>query len=180
MASRSVVFALAAAAAALPLATVVSTGIAATPPPANPPIGGGSAHSLAILRPCASSQLKAAVTENQGAMLHRELRITLTNAGASACAIDGYPAVRLLDELKHPRITAESFSGKPRLFTIGPDQQAAFRLRVATGDGTTEYMTAPTLAIIPPGDTAPLLVTVTLPVAPTIDVSALLPAAEVK
>jgi Protein of unknown function (DUF4232) len=174
------VFALAGAVAALPLAAaVVSVGIAATPAPANPPIGGG-AHPLAILRPCASSQLKAAVTENQGAMLHRELRITLTNAGATACAIDGYPAVRLLDELKHPRITAESYSDKPRLFTIGPGQQAAFRLRVATGDGTMEYMTAPTLAIIPPGDTAPLLVTVTLPVAPTIDVTALLPAAEAK
>ncbi|HZW52988.1 MAG TPA: DUF4232 domain-containing protein [Candidatus Elarobacter sp.] len=174
MSMRSLIVALAGAAAALPLAA--SATLVSMPPP----IGGNSAHPLAILRPCASSQLKAAVTANQGGMMHRELRITLTNTGAGACAIDGYPAVRLLDEQKHPRITAEAFSEKPRLFTIAPDQQAAFKLRVATGDGTTEYMTAPTLAIIPPGDTVPLLVSVVLPVAPTLDVTALLPAAEVK
>jgi len=113
-------------------------------------------------------------------MLHRELRITLTNTSASACAISGYPAVRLLDELRHPRIVAESFSDKPRMFILAPDQQAAFRLRVATGDGVTTYMTAPTLAIIPPGDIAPLLLSVELPVAPSIEVTALVPASESK
>jgi hypothetical protein len=160
--------------AALPLAA------SATLSPTNPPVPFGGQHGLAILRPCRSSQLKAAVTSDQGAMLHRELRITLTNVGASACAIDGYPAVRLLDVLNHPRIAAESFSLKPRQFIIAPDEQAAFRLRIATGDGTTTYMTVPTLAIIPPGDVTPLLLKIELPSAPTIEVTALLPAAEMK
>jgi hypothetical protein len=165
MIARSLLLALAAAAAALPLG-------AAAPP--NPPIGGEG--GLAILRPCAASQLKATVASNESAMMHRELRITLTNVSARACAIDGYPAVRLLDELKHPRIVAESFTQKPRMFIIAPDQQAAFRLRIATGDGVTTYLTAPTLAIIPPGDVAPLMLEVALPIAPTIEVTALAPA----
>lgn len=159
--------------AALPLA-------AAGPAPTNPPIGGMSAPGgagLAILRPCASAQLRAAVAENSGAMLHRELRITLTNASTRACAISGYPAVRLLDELKHARIVAETFSAeRPQQFILSPGAAAAFRLRVATGDGTIGYMTVPILAIIPPGDVAPLYLAVTLPVAPTIDVTALRPA----
>ena len=159
--------------AAAPLAASAS-------PSPTPPMLRGGPHGLVILRPCPASQLKAAVTSDEGAMLHRELRITLTNVGASACAIDGYPAVRLLDALKHARIAAESFSRKPRLFIIAPDQQAAFRLRIATGDGTTTYMTVPALAIIPPGDVTPLILKVELPSAPTIDVTALLPAAEVQ
>ena len=165
---------LSAFAAAVPLAA--SAALSST----NPPIAGRGAPGLAILRPCAASQLKAAVTSDEGAMLHRELRITLTNVGAFACAIDGYPAVRLLDALNHPRIAAESFSRKPRMFIIAPDQQAAFRLRIATGDGTTSYTTVPALAIIPPGDVRPIVVKVDLPSAPAIDVTAVLPAAEVQ
>ena len=148
--------------------------------PTAPPIAGGP-HVMPILRPCASSQLRAAVASNEGAMLHRELRITLTNTGTTGCAIAGYPAVRLLDETKHARIVAETFSTeKPREFTIGPGQAASFGLRVATGDGTTTYLTAPTLAIIPPGDVTPLLLAVTLPVAPALEVTPLIPAAEAK
>ena len=165
---------LAAFAAAVPLAA------SAALVPTHPPIAGAGAPGLAILRPCSASQLKAAVTSDEGAMLHRELRITLTNAGASACAIAGYPAVRLIDALNHPRIAAESFSRTPRMFIIAPDQQAAFRLRIATGDGTTSYMTVPALAIIPPGDVRAIVLKVALPSAPTIDVTALLPAAEVQ
>ncbi|HEX3465288.1 MAG TPA: DUF4232 domain-containing protein [Candidatus Elarobacter sp.] len=173
--------ALAAALAALGAGFAALPAAAASPAPASaPPIAGGP-HALAILRPCAASQLRAAVISDEGAMLHRELRIGLTNTGTTGCAIDGYPAVRLLDELKHPRIVAETFSTeKPREFTIGPGQAAVFRLRVATGDGTTTYMTAPTLAIIPPGDVAPLLLNVQLPVAPTLEVMPLIPAAAAK
>jgi hypothetical protein len=133
---------------------------------------------MAILRPCASAQLRAAVASQTGAMLHRELRITLTNVSPRACAIDGFPAVRLLDELKHPVIAAESFSRAPKLFTIAPNQAAAFLVRIATGDGTTSYRTVPALAVIPPGDTAPILLSIDLPAAPTIGVTAVLPAAE--
>ena len=144
-----------------------------------PPIG-GAGGALAILRPCAAAQLKAAVASDTSAMMHRELRITLTNTGSTGCAIDGYPAVRLLDELDHPRITAESFSRQPRFFILSPGQTAAFGLRVATGDGTTTYLTVPTLAVIPPGDLRPLRLRVTLPVAPALDVTAVLPNADFK
>lgn len=149
--------------------------LAAAPTP--PPIAGGP-HVMRILRPCAASQLRAAVIEDQGAMLHRELRIGLTNTATTACAIAGYPAVRLLDPQQHPYIVAETFSTeKPREFTIGTGQTAAFGLRVATGDGTTTYMTSPTLAIIPPGDVAPVLLRIQLPVAPTLEVTPLVPSA---
>ncbi|HTD33600.1 MAG TPA: DUF4232 domain-containing protein [Candidatus Elarobacter sp.] len=157
--------------------TALAVALAALPLAATPPIGGGP-HVLRVLRPCAASQLRAAVASNEGATMHRELRITLTNASATACAIDGYPAVRLLDAAKRAYIAAETFSTeRPREFTIGPGQAAAFGLRVATGDGTTAYMTAPTLAIIPPGDVSPLLLAVELPVAPALDVTPLIPAA---
>ncbi len=153
---------------------------AATAAPSEPPIGGNAGNGMAVLRPCASTQLQAAVAAQTGAALHRELRITLTNVSTRACAIDGFPALRLLDALQHPQIVAESFSRAPRLFIIAPNQAAAFRLRIATGDGVTSYRTVPALAVIPPGDTAPILLNVELPVARTVDVTALLPAAGVK
>jgi hypothetical protein len=159
--------------ATLPLAA------SAAAPATDPPIG-GRPGGLAILRPCATVQLKPRVWSETHAMLHRELVITLTNVGSTACAIDGFPAVRLLDALRHARIVAETFTGKPRQFIIAPNGTAAFQLRVASGDGTIEYMTAPTLAIIPPGDVAPLFLTIALPVAPTIEVSALQPATPLK
>jgi hypothetical protein len=159
-------------------AVLVPLTASATLRPTAPPIPGGRA--MAILRPCPSSQLHAVVSSDTGAMMHRELRITLTNVGARACAIDGYPAVRLLDAQKRARIAAESFSGSPRQFIIAPHQRAAFELRIATGDGTTNYLTIPFLGIIPPGDVSPLFVKVELPSAPTVEVTALEPVAESK
>ncbi|HEV2737919.1 MAG TPA: DUF4232 domain-containing protein [Candidatus Elarobacter sp.] len=174
MLKRSLLFAATTLAVTLPFAAL------AAPPPSEPPIGGNGGRGMAILRPCASAQLAAAVTSQTGAMMHRELRIMLTNVSQRACAVDGFPAVRLLDERKAPQIVAESFSRTPRLFIIAPAQAAAFMLRIATGDGVTSYRSVHTLAIIPPGDTAPILLDVELPVAPTIDVTALFPAALVQ
>ena len=173
MPPRSLVLAAATLVATLPYAAFAQA-------PSQPPIGGNGGRGMAVLRPCASAQLAAAVTSQTGAMLHRELRITLTNVSQRACAVDGFPAVRLLDERKQPQIVAESFSRAPKLFTIAPAQAAAFLMRIATGDGVTTYRTVPTLAIIPPGDVAPLLLEVELPVAPTIGVTAVLPAAEIR
>ena len=144
-----------------------------------PPIG-GAGGGLAILRPCAAAHLKAAVALDSSGMMHRELRITLTNTGSTGCAIDGYPAVRLLDALDHPRISAEWFSREPKFFILSPGQKAAFGLRVATGDGITAYPTVPTLAVIPPGDLKPLRLHVALPAAPRLDVTAVLPNADFK
>ena len=174
MLPRSLFFAATTLAVTLPFAAL------AAPPPSLPPIGGNGGRGMAILRPCASAQLAAAVTSQTGAMMHRELRITLTNVSQRACAIDGFPAIRLLDVRKAPQIVAESFSRTPRLFTIAPAQAAAFLVRVATGDGVTSYRTVPTLAIIPPGDTTPVMLDVEIPVAPTIDVTAMFPAALVQ
>ena len=154
------------------MAAAVATWLGAEPAQAAAPNPSGM---MAILRPCASADLKAAVDSDQAGMMHRELRITLTKTGSHACAIYGYPAVRLLDETRHTRIVAETFSRTPKLFTIGPNQQAAFLLRIATSDGVTTYRTVPTLAIIPPGDVTPILLDVTLPTAPTVDVTALMP-----
>jgi len=156
-------------------AVAMLAALAAAPTP--PPIAGGP-HVMRILRPCAAAQLRAAVIEDEGAMLHRELRIGLTNTGTTACAIAGYPAVRLLDQQQHPYIVAETFSTEqPREFTIGTGQTATFGLRVATGDGATTYMTSSILAIIPPGDVAPVMLRIQLPVAPTLEVKPLVPAA---
>lgn len=159
--------------ARLLFAAVASLGTVAAAAPTNPPIGGGNGAGLAILRPCASAQLAAKVSSDTGAMLHRKLRITLTNTSTTACAIDGYPAVRLLDELHHVRIAAESFTGTPKMFIIAPGQKAAFGMRIATGDGTFSYMSVPKLAIIPPGDVVPIMLNVVLPAAPTIEVQPL-------
>lgn len=174
MISRSLVLAV------VLITSLAPPALAAAPAPTDPPIGGNGGRGMAILRPCASAQLKAAVASQTGAMLHREVRITLTNVSARACAIDGFPAVRLLDELARPQIVAESFSRTPRLFTIAPGQAAAFLLRVATGDGTTSYRTVTKLAVIPPGDTAPIVLQAEIPVAPRIGVTAVLPAAELQ
>ena len=172
MLPRSLVLTVAALVATLPLAAVAA--------PAEPPIGGNGGRGMAVLRPCASAQLKAGVTAQTGATSHRELRITLSNVSSRPCAIDGFAAVRLLDELKNPQIVAESFSGTPHLFIIEPGHAAAFLMRIATGDGTTSYRTVPMIAVIPPGDTSPIVLTADVPVAPTIEVTALAPASLVQ
>ncbi|HYZ16342.1 MAG TPA: DUF4232 domain-containing protein [Candidatus Acidoferrum sp.] len=143
----------------------------AAPPPGS--------HGLRVLRPCVAPQLQAKVLASDQGMLHRNLRIALTNVSSQACAIDGYPAVRLLDADGNVAISAESFSRTPREFTIGHGQQAVFLLRVAVGDGVLTYPASAKLAIIPPGDIRPLTLPVALPAAPRIDVTALLPPADV-
>ena len=130
-------------------------------------------RSMLVDRPCASAQLKAVVASDEHAMMHRELRIALTNTSTRPCTIDGYPAVRLMSAAKTVLISAELFSGTPRPFALAPNDKAAFGLRVAVGDGVATYAIAPMLAIIPPGDVAPLTLDVSLPVAPTLDVTTL-------
>lgn len=137
-------------------------------------------RSMLVLRPCASSHLRAAVASDQQATLHRELLITLTNTSTRACAINGYPAVRLLDDAKNVQIVAESFSRTPHLFTIAPGDAAAFLVRDPIGDGVTTYRTASTLAVIPPGDVTPIALAISLPAGPTIDVTALLKPSELQ
>ena len=136
------------------------------------PIGGGA--GMAILRPCATADLRASVLTNTRAMMHEELRIGLTNTSQRACAIDGYPAVRIVDANGAVAIAAETFVSEPapRIFTIAPGQSAAFGVRIAAGDGVTEYRAAPQLAIVPPGGLSALMLAVSVPVAPTIEVSA--------
>ena len=128
-------------------------------------------------RACQSSQLRAAVSSDTGAMLHREITVTLTNRGASACTLDGYPAIRLLDAQHRASVAAESFSGAaPHAFSLAPGKHAAFEMRVATSDGVVPaYPTMPILAIIPPGDIVPLLLQHGVPASPTIDMHAIAP-----
>ncbi|MBV9438523.1 MAG: DUF4232 domain-containing protein [Candidatus Eremiobacteraeota bacterium] len=132
-------------------------------------------RSTQVLRPCTTPTLRASLVSEEGATLHRELTIALTNTGERGCAIDGYPAVRLLDAAKNVQISAESFASAPRFFVLNPGAKALFGLRVATGDGTAQYRTVPLLAIVPPGDVAPLYLTLTLPAAPMIEVTPLAP-----
>ena len=134
-------------------------------------------HVMAVLRPCTSAQLRADTSSADAGMLHRELRIRLTNISARGCAIDGFPAVRLTDAEHNVQIAAESFSREPRLLILAPQQSAMFAVRIATGDGVTTYRTVPLLAVIPPGDVTPLYLRIELPAAPRIDVTAVLPPA---
>jgi hypothetical protein len=146
-------------------ATLVPT----APPAAHAP------SALTAARACPSTQLRAAVTSDEAAMVHREVRVTLTNDGASSCVMDGFPAIRLLDAQHHVHIAEESFSGTPSAFTLAPGKSAAFGLRIATADAVTTYPMLPTLAVIPPGDVGSLMVHHALPAAPTIDVQAVVP-----
>jgi hypothetical protein len=158
--------------AGLAVATMLPSAASATLVPTPSP----AAHApsaLTAARACPSPQLRAAVVSDQGAMMHRELRVTLTNNGASACTIDGFPAIRLLDAQRHVTIAQESFSGTPSAFTLAPGKSASFGLRIATGDGTTTYPTVPALAIIPPGDVVAIVVQHRVPAGPTVDVQAI-------
>ncbi|HEX3466924.1 MAG TPA: DUF4232 domain-containing protein [Candidatus Elarobacter sp.] len=119
---------------------------------------------------CLSSQLKAVVASDQGGMMHRELHITLTNKGNTPCALDGYASIRLLDAGKQAQLTAENFSGTPHPFVLAAGKQASFGIRIATSNGVAVYPTVPLLAIIPPGDVVPLILTHPLPTGPVIDI----------
>ena len=143
------------------------------------PIGGNGGTGMAVLRACATAQLRASVLSDTSAMMHRELRIGLANVSERACAIDGYPAVRIVDERGNVQIAAESFvtAPAPRLFTLAPGESAAFLLRIAHGDGAIEYRTAPKLAIVPPGGLSALMLALDVPAAPSVEVTAVLPAA---
>jgi hypothetical protein len=131
----------------------------------------------APVRACQSSQLRAAVSSDSGAMMHRAITVTLTNRSASACTMDGYPAVRLLDAQHRASVAAESFSGEPpHAFSLAPGKHATFDMLIATSNGVIPaYPTMPILAIIPPGDTVPLLLQHGVPAAPTIDMHAVAP-----
>lgn len=141
--------------------------VAATSPPAGAAPAPGP---LTTRVTCLSSQLKVVVVSDQGGMMHRELHITLTNKGNTPCAIDGFASIRLLDAAKHAQLTAESFSGSPHPFMLAAGKQASFGIRIATSNGVAVYPTAPLLAIIPPGDVVPLVLTHPLPTGPTIDI----------
>ena len=158
--------------AALAVATIFPSAAAATLVPTPSPAP-HAPSALTAARACPSSQLRATVVSDEGAMMHRELRVTLTNEGASACTIDGFPAIRLLDAQRHVTIAEESFSGTPRAFTLAPDKSASFGLRIATGDGITTYPTVPAFAVIPPGDVVAIVVQHRVPAGPTIDVQAI-------
>lgn len=151
---------------------------------ASVPLGAGAQmtapHRMAVLRPCASPQLRAAVASTDSGMQHRELRIRMTNMSSKPCAVDGFPAVRLLDAARNVQIVAESFSRTPRLFIVAPHHSAIFALRIATGDGVTTYRTVPAIAIVPPGDVTAVVLLAEVPVPPVIDVSAMLPESELR
>lgn len=162
--------------AVLGLAGAASIGLAASAmPAASAAPAANASHALTTRVTCLSSQLRAAVTSDQGGMMHRELHITLTNKGRTPCAIDGFAAIRLLDAGHQAQLTAESFSGSPHPFALAAGAKASFGIRIATSNGVAVYPSVPLLAIIPPGDVVPLILTHPLPTGPTIDVQALVP-----
>lgn len=135
-------------------------------PPAPPATTPAAAPAPQTPPPCTANDLTADVVGGDAAMSHRAMTISARNRTAVTCTLTGYPALRFLDSLntRVPQLAARR--GASSFFA--PDS-ADVTLTLAPGDSAwfeISYLGAPvgppcytiaTLGIVPPADTAALL-----------------------
>jgi Domain of unknown function (DUF4232) len=117
---------------------------------------------------CTAPVLTGVFLGQQGAAGHGLLGFALRNASGRPCHTFGYPGVRFLSAAGSPlatvstRTTHDLLGAVPRIaLTLGPGEQASFRLVVTHGIvSRTGCTTAHALAVIPPDDTRTLRIAI--------------------
>ena len=116
--------------------------------------GTGLAH-------CQPADLAGAVLGSQGAAGTIEFTVSLRNATAASCALEGYPGMQLIDGAGNPLPThvvpggSLAFDDFPKApVTIGPGQSAYFNVGYSDvpGGGETTCPTSASLWVTPPDD----------------------------
>jgi hypothetical protein len=120
--------------------------------------------------PCRSAQLVGSVEGSTGAAGTTEVTLALRDAGAAACALQGYPGAQLADASGNPLPTDVVRGGSYRFtdFAAGPvvlsAGQSAF-VNVGSSDvptGTTPCVQSSSLWLTPPGDVSHLVLAVAM------------------
>lgn len=138
-------------------APATSSAAATTPPSptavATTPSGGSSSA-------CGGSALAGQVASTNGGAGHVQVVITLTNHSSAACAMDGYPALRLLGAGAQPLPTtvihggAMSFANRsPKPVQLAAGAVASFDIEYSDvpSGSETSCPQALALAVTPPG-----------------------------
>lgn len=104
---------------------------------------------------CVTSHLRLAFQRGLGSLGHRELDLSLRNAGSAACTLRGYPRVWLLDQRGGVLAAAKHAPGfAVRSVTLGRGQRGFFTvIYAASGPCLPHYFVAYGLKVTPPGGT---------------------------
>lgn len=130
--------------------------------------GGGSSGGADVSGPppCRAAGLALSFLGGQGATGHGELGFSLRNTTSAPCSTGGYPGILFLSAgggqlATTPEHTTSDFFGQlpERSLVVAPGQSVSFRLGVSHGEGSSgQCATASALQVIPPNDTATLVV----------------------
>lgn len=102
---------------------------------------------------CSTSHLRVAFQRGLGTLGHRELDLSLRNAGSAACALRGYPRVWLLNRQGRVLVAARHAPGfAVPTVTLRPGRRAFFTvIYAASGPCLPHYFLAYGLKVTPPG-----------------------------
>lgn len=166
--------ALAAAGCSSPSSPGRSTSTTAAAPTVPAPSSSSTSTAAGTgLSHCQPADLAGAVLGSQGAAGTIELTISLRNATAAACALEGYPGMQLIDAAGTQLPThvvpggTLSFDNFPKApVTIGPGQSAYFNVGYSDvpAGGETTCPTSASLWVTPPDDVEHLVVAARLTV----------------
>jgi hypothetical protein len=119
---------------------------------------------------CVAADLALSFLGGNGATGHAELGFALRNTSSHGCRTGGYPGVQFLDAAgdplpTHPDHTTSDFFGHTTLreLTVAPGATVSFRLgvsHVGAGGSNAGCVTAKSVQVIAPNDTATMRVTV--------------------
>jgi hypothetical protein len=119
---------------------------------------------------CVAADLALSFLGGNGATGHAELGFALRNTSSHSCRTGGYPGVLFLDGNghalpTHPDHTTSDFFGHTTLqeLTVAPEASVSFRLgvsHVGSGGSDAGCVSAKSVQIIAPNDTATMRVTV--------------------
>lgn len=153
---------------------VAAMSIAVTGCGASAPVGSGSTPTTTATptstttasSTCPISSLSLSFVRGGVATGHVSGEYQLTNIGGSACTLQGYPALHLLDAQGHPLPTQENQTTSAFTFQAQPPQpislahgQSAYLYTDYTfvsSPGQTCVTTAAAMTVTPPGDSASL------------------------
>jgi hypothetical protein len=141
--------------------------------------------STPSVRTCQPAMLSPAIRYPSGAMGHGGETVVLTNRSATTCSLGGYPDLGLLDHTRSVPLTVQHQTAAgflyryvpPNLVTLVPGADVSFGIEW-TNQAT---VTATTLIITPPNDTATIQLAIPAYAAPdthTVTVTAIAPGAE--
>ena len=146
--------------------STATSSTASPPTTAVSPSGTGSTVAQGNGQTCATQDLRLELASSQGAGGTNYAAYNLTNTGASACVLDGYPTVKVLDQNGAVLGVATPNSGLVlgsvpgvRSVTVAPGGKTEFKMTFIENfpNGICKQDTyGSSISVVPPGSTAAL------------------------